>query len=264
MIVRRRVEMICKVDSMSPRSPNRDLGHPASLHKYLYANAEPVDLADPTGRSTTANGWFSPNQRQLIEYGLVITLVGVASEIALKQLGCSDSTTIAVSALKGPGGFTNVVPTWVCLATGTPPPGAPLPADTGTGLQCTSMGDCLLPPPPTKPVDPDWPDGYPDDDGFEPGTREPGQLNPGDCIDRYGGPGGKFVAPEGTPFAERSLPASYINRPLNSYTVNAVIDVDQGLTAPWVGQPGGGIQYMLPDTVGELSSEGILTPGCAE
>lgn len=36
---------------------------------------------------------------------------------------------------------------------------------------------------------------------------------PGTRVDRYGGPGGTFASPEGTPFAARSLRSTSINNP---------------------------------------------------
>ena len=85
-------------------------------------------------------------------------------------------------------------------------------------------------------------------------------LKPGTRIDRYGPEGGMFVAPAGTPFPQRSLPASYELRPKAEYELVHPLPVAGGITAPWYGQPGGGVQYLLPSSVGELRAAGILKP----
>ena len=47
---------------------------------------------------------------------------------------------------------------------------------------------------------------------------------------------------------------------LQSYSVFEIvkpIEVQAGKIAPWFNQPGGGIQYMLPDTVDELLNPNV-------
>jgi len=101
---------------------------------------------------------------------------------------------------------------------------------------------------------PDWPpnrgfDGPPVSETLQPGTR----------IDRYGNEAGRYTSPEGVPFDQRSLPPNYQNtQPYNSYEVLQPVNVDSGPAAPWFGQPGGGTQFQLPSSVGELIEQGIL------
>ncbi|MGQ0463912.1 MAG: TNT domain-containing protein [Sporichthyaceae bacterium] len=83
-------------------------------------------------------------------------------------------------------------------------------------------------------------------------------MKAGTRIDRYGREGGTFVSPEGTPFPQRSLPADSEKLPRSVYEVTGDLDVQGGITAPWFGQPGGGVQYDLPSTVGDLVSRGLL------
>lgn len=85
-------------------------------------------------------------------------------------------------------------------------------------------------------------------------------IQPGTIVDRFGGAGGRFVAPQGTSFGARSLPADFASRPLNAYEVVKPIDVDAGVSAPWFNQPGGGIQFDLPQTVHQLIESGHLRP----
>jgi len=97
---------------------------------------------------------------------------------------------------------------------------------------------------------------WPPNDGFK--SKSPASLIPGARIDRYGDPTGRFAAPAGTPFSQRSLPADYINKPLNTYEVIKPVDVDAGPTLKWFGQDGDGLQYKLPKTVEELVKSGNL------
>jgi hypothetical protein len=85
-----------------------------------------------------------------------------------------------------------------------------------------------------------------------------GVLQPGSVVDRLGGTGGTFVAPQGTAFGARSLPADFASKPLNAFEVLKPINVDAGVSAPWFKQPGGGVQFELPQTVQQLIESGHL------
>jgi filamentous hemagglutinin len=76
-------------------------------------------------------------------------------------------------------------------------------------------------------------------------------LPVGSSIDRYGFPGGNFVSPTGTPFAERALPSTYqTSKPYFQYeVVKEIPDVTQAKILPWFGQKGTGTQYQLPKPV---------------
>jgi hypothetical protein len=89
----------------------------------------------------------------------------------------------------------------------------------------------------------------------------PGTLRRGKIVDRYGRRSSEFVADAGTPFAQRSLPSSYSRKRLNTFeVVKPIPGVRTGPSAPWFGQPGGGTQHFLPDTVGNLVKRGYLKP----
>lgn len=100
---------------------------------------------------------------------------------------------------------------------------------------------------------------YAPDNGFVAGTKHIETLDVGALIDRYGGPGGDFTAPKGTPYKMRSLPY-YKNQ--NVYHVYRVIkpieNVEAGRIAPAFGERGGGIQYRLPTNIKELIENGYL------
>lgn len=98
---------------------------------------------------------------------------------------------------------------------------------------------------------------YPPNRGFEFSGRA--TLIPGTRVDRYGKPTGSFVSPEGTPFSQRSLPASAQSKSYNVYQVAKPFEVDAGPAAPWFGQQGKGMQYELPTSVQNLMNDGFLT-----
>jgi hypothetical protein len=83
-------------------------------------------------------------------------------------------------------------------------------------------------------------------------------LPAGTQIDRYGGDTGSFAAPIGTPYNVRSLPPESDNAPYTVYTVQQDVKVQSGTAAPAFGQPGGGVQYLLPDTIRSLLDNNII------
>jgi uncharacterized protein YukE len=99
---------------------------------------------------------------------------------------------------------------------------------------------------------------YPPDDGADLSAPVvPKSFAPGDVIDRFGPESGNFVSPEGTPWAERSLPATSLvqsggGSAYHAYEVTSKwatdpppVEVTQSKVAPAFGQPGGGIQYQF-------------------
>ena len=83
-------------------------------------------------------------------------------------------------------------------------------------------------------------------------------LYEGDQVDRYGFPGGSFVSPAGTPYGERALPPDTAGKPYNLYTVVKPFPVAVSRVAPAFGEPGGGVQYKLPNSVSWLERKGFL------
>ncbi|KAF4828623.1 hypothetical protein CGCTS75_v007262 [Colletotrichum tropicale] len=93
-------------------------------------------------------------------------------------------------------------------------------------------------------------------------------LKRGDFIDRFGSENGTYVAPAGTPYALRSLPPVNLNAkpeakyPYNYYVYMVMRNmvVEGGPIAPWFGQQGLGIQFLMPDhkQLWQLVEEGYL------
>ena len=83
-------------------------------------------------------------------------------------------------------------------------------------------------------------------------------LYAGERIDRYGYPGGTFVAPEGTPYSMRALPPGSDAKPYHIYEVVKPIPVKTSTVAPAFGESGLGQQHELPLSVEKLTRHGIL------
>ncbi len=83
-------------------------------------------------------------------------------------------------------------------------------------------------------------------------------LLPGVRVNRYGSEAGTFVSPQGVSFSMRALPDASLARPFTTYVVEESIRVRSGLSAPWFGQEGLGIQYELSRPVKDLIQDGFL------
>lgn len=80
-------------------------------------------------------------------------------------------------------------------------------------------------------------------------------LEPGEDVDRFGSESGTSLAPQGLPYATRSIPPQSLDgHPASScdyhdYRVIKAFSVHAGPVAPWFAQPGGGLQYRLDNSV---------------
>ncbi|OLP67053.1 Ribonuclease YqcG [Bacillus pumilus] len=98
---------------------------------------------------------------------------------------------------------------------------------------------------------------WPKNDGFL-NTPVKDTLKPGFKIDRYGFDTGVFVSPQGIPYEKRAVAPGTDQRPYSVFEVVAPLDVEGGEIAPWFDEVGGGMQYVLPDSVENLLEAGIL------
>lgn len=83
-------------------------------------------------------------------------------------------------------------------------------------------------------------------------------LKAGTRVDRFGGPGGTFASPEGTPFGARSLRSTSATAEYNVYEVAQPVTVRGGTVAPAFGYGGGGVQYQFNSPIADLLEQGIL------
>ena len=104
------------------------------------------------------------------------------------------------------------------------------------------------------------PNTWPSNAGFL-GNVSKTELQVGTAIDRYGLRSGTYVAPQGTPFANRGLPSAIAQKFIpEAYEVIQPLKVNTGLSAPGFGFPGLGTQHALPMSVQELIDIGVLKP----
>lgn len=92
-------------------------------------------------------------------------------------------------------------------------------------------------------------------------------LKAGQKVDLFGSGFGHFLAPAGTPYAERALPPSNLNTydpaypyGYHLYEVTKPFLVDAGPIRPWFGQPGDGLQYLTGPSIPQLVAAGNLRP----
>ncbi|RKR92424.1 uncharacterized protein DUF4237 [Micromonospora pisi] len=118
---------------------------------------------------------------------------------------------------------------------------------------------------------------YPPADGFlvlfDQPIRFAQTLRAGSRIDRFGYPGGAYLAPARTLFLQRALPPQNLNTPNGTaqsnyhlYCVLKAFRVDSGPIAPWFEQLGLGLQYKLeqrhlPEAGTALSVDWLLRHG---
>ena len=105
-----------------------------------------------------------------------------------------------------------------------------------------------------------WPGQHGDKniDGFLNGKFDEVTLKPGEKIDRYGSDYGSFASPEGISYGQRALAPGTDLKPYSVFEVIKPMKVKAGEIAPWFNEPGGGIQYLLPDIIDELLDAGII------
>jgi len=100
---------------------------------------------------------------------------------------------------------------------------------------------------------------WPANNGAVEGTNELIVLEEGSEIDRFGAETGFFLAAINTPYEQRSCAPGSDQKEYHQYRVVKPIEgVEKGITSPWFDEPGGGLQYMMPESVETLIQEGYL------
>ena len=83
-------------------------------------------------------------------------------------------------------------------------------------------------------------------------------LPPGTELDRFGDQEGNTLYAARTRYPNRSLPPDFVHREYRVYRLHDPLRAVTGSAVPWFGQPGGGIVYLLPQSIRELLNRGIL------
>ncbi|HWB32942.1 MAG TPA: RHS repeat-associated core domain-containing protein [Acidobacteriaceae bacterium] len=84
--------------------------NPNTLHKYLYANGDPVTGVDPSGRGAYAPAVPAPaqppkvNVRAVVEYTLIVGTISLGAVEGVKAVGCAVNIAETVNALRTPSG----------------------------------------------------------------------------------------------------------------------------------------------------------------
>ena len=130
------------------------------------------------------------------------------------------------------------------------------------GLTSGAQAQCYLPWDARPDLRPIWLSkacryDFPKRDGFA-GRPRMLVLRPGTVIDRFGHPGGSFLAPADASYMGRAIPYDRLKMPYYRYQVLKPLRVAAGPAAAWFDQPGGGIQYKTGRRVGELVASGHL------
>ncbi len=102
---------------------------------------------------------------------------------------------------------------------------------------------------------------WPPPERFPEGCHEPGEpvlLEEGTVLDRFGTAHGRVFSADGTRFAQRSLPPSYLGSGYRRYRVVRRLPAWKAVSAPWFGQPGGGVRYRTVYSAAELVVLGHL------
>jgi len=98
---------------------------------------------------------------------------------------------------------------------------------------------------------------FPTNDGFA-GNTTYTTLRSGQIITRYGDASGAYASPIGTPFTQRAIPFHQWNNPLTGYQVIRPFGVTTGVTQPFYGLQGGGIQYWFRQPIQYYIDNGFL------
>lgn len=99
---------------------------------------------------------------------------------------------------------------------------------------------------------------YPPNHGFT--TSEEQTLEPGQIVDRFGSPLGRFCGTAGDTISMRGMPAGDDDLPYYRYRIVRPITVLAGPSAavPDFGATGGGTQYLFPESLQSLVDNGDL------
>ena len=252
---------------------------PVSLHKYLYANANPVMYSDPSGYSSLSELTTTMAVQGVIN-GIKGACVGGMLNSLLTLLRGGNASEFQQAFIEGMisgffiGGAFGALGVWAseCVAAryitaiftavlaGLSLRSAIIDfekgyyfagiieAGTGVILIFSSFHSAII----GGRIQSASSVKYPPNNGAVPGTEKTVTLEPGTTVGRYGEPSetSVYLTKPGTPIEQLSLPPGQDSSQFIEYFVAKPIpEVTEGIIAPWWGQPGGGTQYITPYTL---------------
>ena len=211
------------------------------FNMLAYCHNNPIMYTDPTGRSITL--------ACIIIGTLIGTIAGgcAGAYVSKNQTGQVNGWAVVVGAVGGGvvGGLIGWGAGVAITSVGAATAGSAATAATPVVQQVVEKASTALQ------------TYYPPNDGFS-GNVQRITLEAGTLIQRIGDLVGRYVAPAGTAPQMLSLPYDKIGQPVTFLQVQQSVEVLAGRVAPWFGQMGGGIQYLLLTSLDQLIGEGII------
>ena len=211
------------------------------FNMLAYCHNNPIMYTDPTGRSITL--------ACIIIGTLIGTIAGgcAGAYVSKNQTGQVNGWAVVVGAVGGGvvGGLIGWGAGVAITLVGAATAGSAATAATPVVQQVVEKAFTALQ------------TYYPPNDGFS-GNVQRITLEAGTLIQRIGDLVGRYVAPAGTAPQMLSWPYDKIGQPVTFLQVQQSVEVLAGRVAPWFGQMGCGIQYLLLTSLDQLIGEGII------
>ncbi|MFT9057375.1 MAG: glycohydrolase toxin TNT-related protein [Ethanoligenens sp.] len=243
-----------------------------SLNRYAYANGNPVNLVDPFGTSSEpGNNTAATVAHTALDIAGFISVVGTVTNIASGIWYASEGDYLAMglsfaSAIPIAGDITDGIKVGADAVKigGTAVKGAEDASEIAKAAETFEKAlkeisnATKLEVADSSFLDESGKIKWPDDMGFE-GNPQSKLLSKGQIVDLYGDESGFFASPIGTSYEQRALPYVQNENAHHSYeVVKSIENVKAGKISAAFNQPGGGVQYLLPDNVENLIESGYL------
>jgi RHS repeat-associated protein len=229
------------------------------MNLFQYCGSNPVNRIDPTGEA-----WWHWAIGAAIVVGCAVAVVATAGGAAPALLaiasvanGVAAATTASTIAAGAFIGSATAYGMAVLSAGSTSSSVKEFNKQGNWGTVVATTGGAVLGGASAAATTKSSGSKYPSNNGFN-GTPRNSTIQPGSQLQRSGGTQGVFVAPYGTPTTKLSLPLDKISASIMRLEVLKPINVQSGTAMPWFGQPGGGTQFLLSDSIQNLINNGSI------